>query len=65
MLTDLHPTIRKYPRTQGEAFKYDTAIEGPFKPEPVNKLRVDAEYWVQITLAFAAGFLVHMLWGAK
>ena len=24
-----------------------------------------AEFWVYMTLAFAAGFLVHLLWGAK
>jgi len=65
MLQDLHPTTRKFARTENDAFNYDTGIEGPYKLEPTNKLRADAEYWVHITLAFACGFLVHMLWGAK
>ena len=64
MLQDLHPTIRKYPRTTVEAFNQDTTIQGPYAPD-TKKLSADAEYWVQIVLAFACGFLVHLLWGAK
>jgi hypothetical protein len=61
MLQDLNPTTRCYPRTENEAFNFRNAIEGPYTPEPTSS--IDAEFWVQITLAFAAGFLACHLWG--
>jgi len=49
---------RKYPRTMQEAFPNTVeVVEGPYKKD------LDAEFWVYITLAFAAGFLVSNLWG--
>ena len=57
-MTDLNPTTRTYPRGLPQP-----AIEGPFRAEP--RVSPQAEFWVYITLAFAAGFLTHLLWGAK
>lgn len=65
MLKDLNPTVRKYPHTEAEAFGYDTAIEGPYKSDKPSNTSINAEYWVHMVLAFAAGFIVHLLWGAK
>lgn len=70
---ELNETTRTYPRSTEEAFP-DTVVAQerrknwqwmeesqestiPLKPD------LDAEFWVYITLAFAAGFLVHTLWG--
>lgn len=58
MLKDLNPTTRCYPRTERDAFHAQESIEGPFTPE---QHRVDADFWVGVTLAFAAGFLVAIL----
>jgi hypothetical protein len=50
-------TTRKYPRTMQEAFPNTVeVVEGPY-----SKHR-NADFWVYITLAFAAGFLVSHLW---
>lgn len=56
MLQDLNPTTRQFQRGTPQP-----AIEGPYKPEPSDHSQ--AQFWIYITLAFAAGFLVHMLWG--
>lgn len=56
-MEDLNPTTRSFPRGTPQP-----AIEGPFTADPKNNGQ--AEFWVAITLAFAAGFVVHMLWGA-
>ena len=63
-------TERKYPRTMQEAFPQTTEAaagrknwewwEGHQETELSFK---DAEFWVYVTLAFAAGFLTHILWG--
>lgn len=58
MLKDLNPTTRCYPRTERDAFYSWDTIEGPFVPE---QQKSDADFWVAITLAFAAGFLVAIL----
>jgi hypothetical protein len=51
-------TTRKFPRSIPEAFEEKLPmIDGPY-----SKHR-DADFWVYITLAFAAGFLVSHLWG--
>jgi hypothetical protein len=63
-------TTRKYPRTLNEAF--------PMNVEAIQKRKEwlwfeahgdwttpDVEFWTYITLAFAAGFLVAILVGAK
>jgi hypothetical protein len=57
-MTDLNPTTRTYSRGLPTP-----AIEGPYKPEP--KTSPQTEFWVYITLAFAAGFVTHLLWGAR
>ncbi len=62
-MQDLNPTVRKYPHTEAEAFGYDTAIEGSYKCNKPSTTSINAEYWVHMTLAFAAGFLVCHLWG--
>lgn len=57
-MKDLNPTTRTYPRGLPQP-----AIEGPYTAEP--KVSPQAEFWTYITLAFAAGFLTHLLWGAR
>jgi hypothetical protein len=62
-------STRKYPRTLNEAF--------PMNVEAIEKRKQwmwfeahgdwttpDVEFWTYITLAFAAGFLTHILFGA-
>jgi hypothetical protein len=61
-------TTRIYPRTMSEAFPHTpTAIEQRQRWEWLEGHKSDstaqAEFWVYITLAFAAGFLVHSFWG--
>ena len=64
-----YDSTRKYPRTLSEAF--------PDNVEAIEKRKQwmwleaygdtfspDVEFWTYITLAFAAGFLTHLLWGA-
>ena len=64
----LNDTTRCFPRTEADAFKknyYD--IQRQERWEWMEGHRSDAsaqaEYWVHMTLAFAAGFLVSHLWG--
>lgn len=64
----LNDTTRCYPHTMEEAFGdnyYD--LERQQRWEWMEGHRSDesaqAEYWVHIALAFAAGFLVSHLWG--
>ena len=64
----LNDTTRTYPRTMQEAYPntYD-AIQARQRWEWLEGHRSDyaaqAEFWVYMTCAFAAGFLVHTLWG--
>ena len=65
---NLNDTTRKYPRTMQEAYPNTVdAIEARQRWEWLEGHRSDAaqqaEFWVYITLAFAAGFLVSHLWG--
>ena len=67
-MKDSNPTTRTYPRTLDEAFpsnvqheQYLANQESIYKDEPASS----AEFWVYMTLSFCAGFLVHLLWGAK
>lgn len=64
----LNNTTRTYPRTMQDAFPNTVeAIEQRQRWEWMEGSSSDAsqqaEYWVHITLAFAAGFLVSHLWG--
>jgi len=64
----LNDTTRKYPRTMQEAYPNTVdAIEARQRWEWLEGHRSNAaeqaEFWVYITLAFAAGFLVSHLWG--
>jgi len=64
----LNETTRTYPRTMQEAYPNTIdAIESRQRWEWMEGHRSDfeqeAEYFVHITLAFAAGFLVCYLWG--
>jgi hypothetical protein len=64
----INETTRKFPNTMREAFGdnyYD--LERQQRWEWMEGSRSSAsqqaEFWVYITLAFAAGFLVSYLWG--
>lgn len=64
----MNNTIRTYPRTMQEAYPNTVdAIEARHRREWMEGHRSDtaqqAEFWVYIACAFAAGFLVHTLWG--
>jgi len=64
----INNTTRKYPRTLQEAYPNTVhAVEARQRWEWMEGHRSDAavqaEYWVHMTLAFAAGFLVCHLWG--
>jgi hypothetical protein len=64
----LNDTTRCYPRTMQDAYPNTVeAIEARQRWEWMEGHRSDAsaqaEYWVHIALAFAAGFLVSHLWG--
>ena len=54
----INDTTRRFPRTEREAFYVWDTIEGPFTPE---QSKIDVDFWVAVTLAFAAGFLVCLL----
>lgn len=66
----LNDTTRTYPRTMQDAFpntvyaneRLQTGAwyEGHQSPELTFQ---DAQFWVYIVCSFAAGFLVHTLWG--
>ena len=65
----INNTTRKYPRTMQEAFPNTVeAVEARQRWEWMEGSKSDreaqAEFWVYITLAFAAGFMVHLMWGA-
>ena len=67
-MNDLNPTTRKYPRTLNEAFPETTQHNSLLESQQSvfqDEKQSNAEFWVYMTLAFAAGFLVHLLWGAK
>lgn len=64
----INNTTRKYPRTLQEAYPNTvSAVEARQRWEWMEGHRSDAaaqsEYWVHMALAFAAGFLVHLIWG--
>ena len=64
----LNDTTRTYPRTMQEAYPntYD-AIEARQRWEWLEGHQSDAsaqaEFWVYMACAFAAGFMVSQLWG--
>lgn len=64
----LNNTIRTYPRTMQEAFPntYD-AIQARQRWEwmegHLSDTAAQAEFWVYIACAFAAGFVAHTIWG--
>lgn len=65
---NINTTTRKYPRTLQEAYPNTVEAEASRQRwEWMEGHRSDAsaqaEYWVHMVLAFAAGFIVHMLWG--
>lgn len=69
-LPNLNDTTRVYPRTEADAFGenyYD--IQRQQRWEWMEAHREDftsqVEFWTYIALAFAAGFMVHLMWGAK
>ena len=62
----INTTTRKYPRTMQEAFPNTVdAVEQRQRWEWMEGSKSDraaqAEFWVYITLAFAAGFLVAVI----
>lgn len=69
---ELNETTRTYPRSTEEAFP-DTVVAQERRKNwqwmeetqasPQINTELDSEFWIYITLAFAAGFLVHTLWG--
>ena len=63
-------TTRRYPRTMSEAFPNTVeAAAGRKRWEwwedhhDAEFAVKDAQFWVYIVIAFAAGFLTHILWG--
>lgn len=59
---------RKYPRTTHEAFSDSVEAQERRKTwewfEGHQPARTgEADFWVYLTLAFAAGFVVHFIWG--
>jgi hypothetical protein len=61
-MTESNPTTRKYPREMTR--HNNSGIEGPFFPEQ-NQVNETVQFWTYIVIAFAAGFLTHLLWGTK
>lgn len=64
----LNETTRKYPRTMQEAYPNTVeAIQSRQRWEwmegHVDSFANQAEFWVYIACAFAAGFVTHTLWG--
>lgn len=64
----LNDTTRTYPRTMQEAYPNTIdAIQARQRWEwlegHTSDVAAQAEFWVYMTLAFAAGFLVSHLWG--
>ena len=61
-------TTRKYPRTMQEAFPNTYYAEQQrerweWLEGHKSDRAAQAEFWVYITLAFAAGFLTHLMFG--
>lgn len=63
----INDTTRCFPRTASDAFRenyYDIQSRQRWEwLEGHTETTSQAEFWVYITLAFAAGFLTHLLWG--
>ena len=64
----VNDTTRTYPRTMSEAYPNTVeAIQSRQRWEWMEGHKSDtaaqAEFWVYIACAFAAGFLTHTLWG--
>ena len=64
----LNETTRRFPNTMRDAFGenyYDLERQQRWEWMEGHKSDVEAqaEFWVYITIAFAAGFLVCHLWG--
>ena len=65
MMIDRNPTTRRFSRSLEEAFPSDFyAIQRVkrqqwwYPHEPASSFHADADFWVYVTMAFAAGFLV-------
>lgn len=56
----LNETTRTFPRQSTHYHPEQESVFGPYTDPNAGKT---AEFWVYITLAFAAGFLVSHLWG--
>ena len=66
----INDTTRCFPRTTADAFRenyYDIQARQRWEwlEGSQNDSYAQAEFWVYITIAFAAGFLTCLLWGAK
>jgi hypothetical protein len=64
----INDTTRIYPRTMQEAFPNTVeAIESRTRWEwlegHVDSIADQAEFWVYMACAFAAGFVTNILWG--
>ena len=67
-MTDLNPTTRRFSRTLEEAYPATyyglrrVELQQWFYPhEAIHDRWSEAQFWVYITVAFAAGFLVAMM----
>ena len=68
-LTNVNDTTRRFPNTMEQAFGenvYDLERQQRWEwmEGHADNLANQAEFWTYIALAFAAGFLTHLLWGA-
>lgn len=68
-LPNLNDTTRVYPRTEADAFRenyYDLERQRNWEwlEGHADSVANQVEFWTYIALAFAAGFLTHLLWGA-
>ncbi len=61
-MTESNPSTRKFPR---EMTRPNLSIEGPYKSTKTVTVSQEFSFWFCIVMAFAAGFLTHLLWGAK
>lgn len=64
----LNETTRTFPRTEAEAFRenyYDLERQRKWEwmEGHADTIANQVEFWTYIALAFAAGFLTHLLWG--
>jgi hypothetical protein len=69
-LPNLNETTRVFPRTESDAFRqnyYDIERQRNWEwlEGHADTVANQVEFWTYIALAFAAGFLTHLLWGAK